>query len=128
MSSHPSHQASDAAIARVLQAERDARAAVSGASAEVQQMAERARADARARAERTERRIRLYTAAFARELAAQLTAIEADGSPQAERGFAVWQRPLLDPHTGTPQVLQKTYEADVAMWRQIITEAKIQPN
>lgn len=34
----------------------------------------------------------------------------------------------LEPHTGTPQDLQKIYEADVAMWRQIITEAKIQPN
>ncbi len=40
------------------------------------------------------------------ELASRLcglpvTAIDLDGSPQAERGFAVWQRPLLDPHSGT---------------------------
>ncbi len=28
-------------------------------------------------------------------------AISGDGSPQAERGFAVWQRPLLDEHSGT---------------------------
>jgi DEAD/DEAH box helicase domain-containing protein len=28
-------------------------------------------------------------------------AIDADGSPQAERKFAVWQRPLVDVHTGT---------------------------
>ncbi|MDQ1430602.1 MAG: box helicase protein, partial [Actinomycetota bacterium] len=40
------------------------------------------------------------------ELASRLcglpvTAIDADGSPQAERAFAVWQRPLLDPHRGT---------------------------
>ena len=40
------------------------------------------------------------------ELASRLcglpvTAIDTDGSPQAERGFAVWQRPLLDPHSGT---------------------------
>ncbi len=40
------------------------------------------------------------------ELASRLcglpvTAIDGDGSPQAERGFAVWQRPLLDEHTGT---------------------------
>ena len=27
--------------------------------------------------------------------------IDADGSPQAERAFAVWQRPLLDEHSGT---------------------------
>jgi DEAD/DEAH box helicase domain-containing protein len=40
------------------------------------------------------------------ELASQLCgleveAIDVDGSPSAERGFAVWQRPLLDEHTGT---------------------------
>jgi DEAD/DEAH box helicase domain-containing protein len=28
-------------------------------------------------------------------------AVDADGSPQAERKFAVWQRPLVDVHTGT---------------------------
>ena len=28
-------------------------------------------------------------------------AIDGDGSPQAERRFAVWQRPLVDVHTGT---------------------------
>jgi DEAD/DEAH box helicase domain-containing protein len=28
-------------------------------------------------------------------------AIDGDGSPQAERSFAVWQRPLVDSHTGT---------------------------
>jgi DEAD/DEAH box helicase domain-containing protein len=28
-------------------------------------------------------------------------AIEGDGSPQAERSFAVWQRPLIDAHAGT---------------------------
>ncbi|MFI5052896.1 MAG: DEAD/DEAH box helicase [Acidimicrobiia bacterium] len=40
------------------------------------------------------------------ELASQLCglpveAIDLDGSPQSERSFAVWQRPLLDEHTGT---------------------------
>jgi tripartite-type tricarboxylate transporter receptor subunit TctC len=35
---------------------------------------------------------------------------------------------LMEPHTGTPEDLQKMYEADLALWRQIITEAKIQPN
>ena len=35
---------------------------------------------------------------------------------------------IMEPHTGTPEDLQKIYEADVPMWRQIITEAKIQPN
>jgi DEAD/DEAH box helicase domain-containing protein len=28
-------------------------------------------------------------------------AVDGDGSPQAERRFAVWQRPLVDVHTGT---------------------------
>lgn len=28
-------------------------------------------------------------------------AIDDDGSPSSERGFAVWERPLLDEHTGT---------------------------
>lgn len=103
---------SDAAIARVLQAEREAREAVSGASAEVLQIAERARADARARAERTERRIRLYAAAFARELAARLALIEAEGAalsaPEAPQAGdeqrlqqAVQQvvQELLEPHS-----------------------------
>src|SRR3954469_18622796 len=40
------------------------------------------------------------------ELAARLCglpveAIDGDGSPQAERSFAVWQRPLIDAHAGT---------------------------
>jgi asparagine synthetase A len=43
---------------------------------EAQQIAERARADARAVGERTERRIRAVTGAFERELGSQLAAIE----------------------------------------------------
>jgi tripartite-type tricarboxylate transporter receptor subunit TctC len=35
---------------------------------------------------------------------------------------------VMEPHTGAPEDLQKIYEADVTMWRRIITEAKIQPN
>lgn len=35
---------------------------------------------------------------------------------------------IMEPRTGTPEELQKIYETDVAMWRRIITEAKIQPN
>jgi DEAD/DEAH box helicase domain-containing protein len=30
-----------------------------------------------------------------------VTAVDGDGSPQAERRLAVWQRPLVDVHTGT---------------------------
>ena len=32
---------------------------------------------------------------------------------------------IMEPRTGTPEDLQKIYETDVAMWRQIITDAKI---
>jgi tripartite-type tricarboxylate transporter receptor subunit TctC len=35
---------------------------------------------------------------------------------------------IMEPRTGTPEDLQKIYETDVTVWRQIITEAKIQPN
>ena len=35
---------------------------------------------------------------------------------------------IMEPHTGTPEDLQKMYETDVTVWRRIIAEAKIQPN
>ena len=35
---------------------------------------------------------------------------------------------IMEPRTGTPEDLQKIYDADVTMWRRIITEANIQPN
>ena len=35
---------------------------------------------------------------------------------------------IMEPRTGTPEDLQKIYETDVTVWRNIITEAKIQPN
>ncbi|MCX7311202.1 MAG: tripartite tricarboxylate transporter substrate-binding protein [Alphaproteobacteria bacterium] len=35
---------------------------------------------------------------------------------------------IMEPRTGTPDDLQKIYDTDVAVWRNIITEAKIQPN
>jgi len=35
---------------------------------------------------------------------------------------------IMEPRTGTPEDLQKMYAADVMVWRNIITEAKIQPN
>lgn len=77
----------DAAIARVLAAEIDARLAVEQAQVQVQQIAEAARAAARAVAERTERHIRAVTSAFERDLAARLAAIDAEArrlaAPQA---------------------------------------------
>ena len=33
----------------------------------------------------------------------------------------------IEARTGTPEDLQKIYEADVALWRKVITDAKIQP-
>ena len=35
---------------------------------------------------------------------------------------------IMVPRTGTAEELQKMYDDDVAVWRKIITEAKIQPN
>jgi tripartite-type tricarboxylate transporter receptor subunit TctC len=46
-------------------------------------------------------------------------------TPEIQRRF---RDLIMEPRTGTPQDLQKIYETDVAVWRQIITEAKIQPN
>ena len=66
----------EAAIARVLGAEREARAAIERARLEVDRIAEDARLADRALAERTERRIRSVVAAFERELAERLTAID----------------------------------------------------
>jgi len=35
---------------------------------------------------------------------------------------------IMEPRTGSPEDLQKIYQTDVTVWRNIITEAKIQPN
>jgi DEAD/DEAH box helicase domain-containing protein len=43
---------------------------------------------------------------------APVTAVADDGSPHAERCFALWQRPLLDAHTGT-RVSANTETADL---------------
>ena len=70
-------QAADAAIARVLAAERAARVAVEHARTEVAALAENTRADARALAERTERRIRAVVEASGRKLAVEQAEIDA---------------------------------------------------
>jgi tripartite-type tricarboxylate transporter receptor subunit TctC len=46
-------------------------------------------------------------------------------TPQIQKRF---KELIMEPRTGTPEDLQKIYDTDVAMWRQIITDAKIQPN
>lgn len=35
---------------------------------------------------------------------------------------------IMQPHTGTPEELEKMYQTDVKVWRQIIVESKIQTN
>jgi hypothetical protein len=72
-----SNELAEAAIARVLDAEREAREAVARALIEVHRIAETARTDARSLAERTERRIRLVVGAFERELASRVAEIDA---------------------------------------------------
>ena len=79
--------AADAAIARVLAAEIEARQAVAQAQLEVLQIGEDTRLAARALAERTERRCRAVAGAFQRELALRLAEIDAEAArlaaPQA---------------------------------------------
>lgn len=72
--------AADAAIARVLGAEREARRSIEQARAETDEIAEQARRSARQTTERAERRIRCVTLAFERDLAARLAAIDAEGA------------------------------------------------
>ena len=67
----------DAAIARVLEAERAARDAVAQAGATAAATTEEARAAARTLAERTERRIRGIRAAFEEQATAEVAALEA---------------------------------------------------
>jgi tripartite-type tricarboxylate transporter receptor subunit TctC len=46
-------------------------------------------------------------------------------TPEVQKRF---RELIMEPRTGTPEELQKMYDADVVNWRKIITEAKIQPN
>jgi hypothetical protein len=84
------NDAAEAAIARVLAAERDARASIEQAHAQVHHIAESARTAVRSLGERTEHRIRRVVNAFERELAARLAEIEAEAasleSPQPISG------------------------------------------
>ncbi len=81
-----SNELAEAAIVRVLASEREARDAVERALLDVHRIAETARAEARALAERTERRIRIVVGAFERDLATRVAAIDAEAdqldSPQ----------------------------------------------
>jgi tripartite-type tricarboxylate transporter receptor subunit TctC len=46
-------------------------------------------------------------------------------TPEIQKRF---RELIMEPRTGTPEDLQKIYETDVPVWRNIIAEAKIQPN
>ena len=46
-------------------------------------------------------------------------------TPEIQKRF---RELIMEPRTGTPEDLQKIYEADIGMWRRIITDAKITPN
>jgi hypothetical protein len=75
----------DAAIARVLAAESDARKSVTAAEADVARIAEAARAAARAIGERAERRARRVVACFERDTAAELARIDAEAAALDQR-------------------------------------------
>ncbi len=79
----PTSDPADAAIARVLQAERDARESIEQARREAEQIAENARAGARAVGERTERRIRSVVGAFEQDLARRLAVIDGEAARMA---------------------------------------------
>jgi hypothetical protein len=68
----------DAAMARVLGVEREARDAIARAKVDAQHIAEQSRGTVRRLGERTEERVRCIVAAFERTLAAQVAAIDAD--------------------------------------------------
>jgi hypothetical protein len=78
----PPEAAIEAAIARVLAAERDAREAVERATRNADALNEKARADARALADRTERRIRSVRAAYERKVTEEIAAIDAQAASQ----------------------------------------------
>jgi outer membrane protein TolC len=80
--SAPPVPAVEAAIARVLGAERDARESVAKAVREAEALNERARAVARSLAERTEQRIRAVRAAYEAHVSAEVAAIDAQAAEQ----------------------------------------------
>jgi polyhydroxyalkanoate synthesis regulator phasin len=101
------NDAAEAAIARVLGAEREAREAIEQARLQVDPIVERARLDARAVDERTARRIRAVVDAFERELAERLAEIEA-AAEQATR-----PQPFSDEETAALQRAVRALAAEL---------------
>lgn len=79
----PTSDPAEAAIDRVLRAERDARDSIEQARLDGVHIAESARAVARALADRTERRIRCVAGAFERDLARRLELIDGEAARMA---------------------------------------------
>jgi hypothetical protein len=79
----PTNDPAEAAIARVLLAEREARESIEHAHRQAEHIAESGRAGARALAERTERRIRAVVGAFEKELTRRLTVIDGEAARMA---------------------------------------------
>lgn len=79
----PTSDPSEAAITRVLRAERDARDSIEQARLDAVHIAESARAGARALADRTERRIRCVAGAFEQDLARRLAVIDGEAARMA---------------------------------------------
>ena len=70
----------EAAIARVLGAEREARTSIERAKADVYRIGENARTDVRSLGERTEHRVRRVVDAFERELADRVAELDAEAA------------------------------------------------
>ena len=74
------NSAAEAAMARVLSVEREAREAIARAQVEALHIAEQARGAARRLNERTERRVRSIVAAFERDCAERIAALDAEAA------------------------------------------------
>jgi|KBSMisStandDraft_5_1062788.scaffolds.fasta_scaffold10741_7 hypothetical protein len=72
------NDAAEAAMARVLSVEREARDAIARVQVDAQHIAEEARGAVRRLNERTERRVRSIVAAFERDCAERIAAIDAE--------------------------------------------------
>ena len=94
--------AADAAIVRVLGAEREARRSIERARAETDEIAEQARLSARQTAERAERRIRRAVDAFERDIAARLAEIDGEAAAlDPEQPLTADERALLQAAVAT---------------------------
>jgi len=102
------NDAAEAAIARVLAVEREARDALAATEVEATGLVEAARRADRAIAERAERRIRAVTAAFGSDVAARLSRLDADAAQ------------IAAPHVLVPAELAALEAAARAVARELV--------